>query len=297
MRLAPFIHHTHHPTVHITKPLFHPLQFVSLQSIHLDPVLPLIPASPHRSAWPVNKTRLRLSHSTILLPASRAARQQHQDSPKEEHHKRRKQSPDADLEARAAVSVIIDLLLDNSPGDEIRDQDNECNQPRDARDERGAQGTEDGGAERGEEREECETACHGVQDHDTGERISGVLGGGAVVAGAEGVEKGDGRVADAGVCAGVSAVAGGLLVIARGWDAVPEGTKVDGIAILEVDAEDGEVLDDWRRDGGDDEEDAGCEEQERAQMVEESEDHLCDPFSSPFFKNSLALLHSDRLDR
>lgn len=56
-----------------------------------------------------------------------------------------------------------------------------------------------------------------MEDHDAGERISGVLGGGAVVAGAKGVEEGDGRVADAGVCAGVSALAGGVLVIARGW--------------------------------------------------------------------------------
>ena len=56
-----------------------------------------------------------------------------------------------------------------------------------------------------------------MQDHDAGECISGVLGCRAVVAGVEGVEEGDGRVADAGVCAGVSAIAGGLLVIARGW--------------------------------------------------------------------------------
>lgn len=107
-----------------------------------------------------------------------------------------------------AIPIIIDLLLDNSPGNEIRNQHNESNQPRHGRDERRAQGSEDGSTQRGEEGEEGKTACDGVQDHDAGECVGGVLGCRAVVAGAEGVEEGDGGVADAGVCAGVSGVTG-----------------------------------------------------------------------------------------
>lgn len=52
-----------------------------------------------------------------------------------------------------------------------------------------------------------------MQDHDARECVGGVLGGGAVVAGAEAVEEWDGRVADVRFCAGVSAGAGGLLVV------------------------------------------------------------------------------------
>lgn len=67
-------------------------------------------------------------------------------------------------------------------------------------------------------------------------------------------------------------------------DAVPEGTKVDVSAIREVNAEDGHAVNDWRRDGGDEEEDACYEEQERCEMVEDSDGHLCDFFCSLFFK-------------
>ncbi|KFY55814.1 hypothetical protein V496_06885 [Pseudogymnoascus sp. VKM F-4515 (FW-2607)] len=224
--------------------------------IKLLPVLPLVPTSPHRRTRPINKPRLRLPHPTLLIPPPRAARH------------------------------------------EIRNQHHERHQPCDGGHERRAQGADDGRAQRGEEGEEGKAAGYGVKDHDAGERFGGVLGGGAIVAGADAVEEGHWRVADAGLGAAVSALAGRLLVIARvGWggrvdrwgdcsrggEKVPEGTKVDGVAILEVDAEDGEVLDDGRRDGGDDEEDAGCEEEERAQVAEESEGHLCDlSFSSPF---------------
>lgn len=63
-----------------------------------------------------------------------------------------------------------------------------------------------------------------MKDHDAGECFGGVLGGGAVVAGTDAVEEGHGRVADAGLGAAVSALAGGLLVIARvGWG----GGRVD----------------------------------------------------------------------
>lgn len=106
-----------------------------------------------------------------------------------------------------AMPIIIDLLLHNSPGNEIRNQNHESNQPRNAGDERRAQGAEDGCTQRGEEGEEGKTAGHGVEHHDAGECVGGVLGGGAVVARAEGVEDGDGGVADVGLCAGVSGVA------------------------------------------------------------------------------------------
>lgn len=209
-----------HPTVHTLR-IFFPSYTNFTPCIpapveHLVPVLPLVPASPVRRTGSLNISRLDLTATTSLLPASRAARKQHQNRSKEEHHKRREQGPDALPVRRVAVTIIIDLLLDDAPGDEIGNQDNEGDEPCDGGDERCAQGAEDGGAERGEEGEECETACHGVEDHDTGERISGVLGGRAVVASVFAIEVGDGRVADVGLCAGASLVTGGLLVIARG---------------------------------------------------------------------------------
>ncbi|KFY32944.1 hypothetical protein V495_08588 [Pseudogymnoascus sp. VKM F-4514 (FW-929)] len=243
-----------HPAVHTLRIFFLPpytnfIPCVPTPVEHLVPVLPLVPASPVRRTRSLNISRLDLTATTSLLSTSRAARKQHQNRSKEEHHKRREQGPDALPVRCVAVTIIIDLLLDDAPGDEIGDQDNEGDEPCDGGDERCAQGTEDGGAEGGEEGEECETAGYGVEDHDARERISGVLGGRAVVASVFAIEVGDGRVADVGLCAGASLVTG-----------VPEGTKVDVSAIREVHAQDGHAVNDWRGDGGDEEEDACYEE-------------------------------------
>ena len=137
---------------------------------------PLVPAFRDWSARSINITRLDLpSCSTLLLPAPRAARKQLQQRPKEEQHKRRQQGPNPNLKPSMAMPIIIDLLLHNSPSDEISDQDHKSNQPRHTRDERRAQGTEDGCTQRGEEGEEGKTAGDGVEHHDAGECVGGVL--------------------------------------------------------------------------------------------------------------------------
>lgn len=75
------------------------------------------------------------------------------------------------------------------------------------------------------------------------------------------------------------------LIIGRRWrdllglrgigDAVPKCAKANrgvvvGCAICELHAQDRDVIDDGRGDGGDEEKDGGCEEQEGADMVKNS---------------------------
>jgi len=177
----------------------------------------------------------------------------------------------------AATTVLVDVVLDDSEENEVGNHDYQSDEPGDGSDHGGQKRTEDAGAESEEEGDECETAGDGVEDHNPGQCFGGIGGCGVEIC-----------IVNRGhyVCGVVADVfASAVVLVGAGWRNIkhtmpkcPEcNTRMSDIALVgEHNLHDRDITDDWRRDGGDQQQDSSCKKEEAADMVENSSFGHCD---------------------
>jgi len=175
------------------------------------------------------------------------------------------------LAAALVLAVVVDVVANGADPHEISRHDHDGEDPGESGDQGGEQRAADAGSECEEEGNECQAANDGVQDHDAGKRFGGILSGGGEVGRVNGVHD-RGRV--------VADVLLGAVILIRVCrcdveNAIAKCAKGDrGVAqsrgVGECHLQQGDVMDDRRGDGGDEEEDRGCEEEERSYMVKNS---------------------------
>ena len=192
----------------------------------------------------------------------------------------------------AAGPVTVDVVLDDAEEREIACHDDEGDEPRHSCDHGREQGAKDTGAKREEERDEGEAAGDGVENHDAGEGLGCVFGRGAE---GRGVDLGhdvsrvvandlgeaeiligpDSNVSCALRRGSGKAGEGNIRDRRHIENAVTKGSEGHGgvadISLVgEHDLQDRNVPDDGCGDGRDEEEDRRGEEEEGADMVEDS---------------------------
>jgi len=169
------------------------------------------------------------------------------------------------------------MVLDDSEEHEISDHNYECDDPGDSSDHGGEERAADASAKSEEEGNECKTAGNWVKDHNAGEGFGGIGGCGVEVCVIDHRHNVGGVVAD--VFTGAVVLIGDSRRNIK--HAVTKGpkrnTRMPDIALVgEHNLQDRDIIDDWRRDGGDQKQDGGCEEEESANMVEDSCFSHCD---------------------
>lgn len=247
----------------------------------------------------IPRIRLRIHCPGVaaLRPPVRAAGKQHQEHGEEEQDHARQRRPDRRVEACGDVGIgAVDFILDDAKGDEVGDDDHERHDPGQEAQDGGDEGADDGGAERGEEGEEGQAAGDGVQDHDAREDSGDALGAELFVGG--GLQHLDWGVADLHLRADVRPAAGRCVScmwllrweeadLPAGGCAVAKRSECNDIFVLQLYFQQGDVVDHRSGDGGDEEEDRCCEEQEGADMGDET--HLCCRFLRNNIKWSFCL--------
>ena len=120
---------------------------------------------------------LRLAGGTVLVHACREAGEEDDEGCEEEEDHGGEDGPHSRGEDGVrSAAVLVDLVLDDAPGDEVTGHDCERDDKGDGRDERGQQRSKDTSAERKEERNECKSSCDRVKDHDAGKGLRGIDG-------------------------------------------------------------------------------------------------------------------------
>jgi len=197
-----------------------------------------------------------------LMQSRGAAGEQDNKGAEEQAHHGHEEGPDSSGEHGVVASAIaVDLILDDAPGDEISDHDNQGHDPGEGGDEGCEDGAAPAGTESEQERDEGDSAGNRVQDLNSGKAVSGVLCGATVVVDAvDGFHDQNRRVADR--VRGTPVI--GLV------NTVPKGTEADGGAIGEGNLEKSDAVHGGGTDGGDQEEDGGGEEEECADVVKEA---------------------------
>jgi len=120
------------------------------------------------------------SANIILVASSRETSKQDNESRKEQEDHSRKLSPHANGVFRLASTIVlaaVDVVLQDSEGDEVRRHHYDGERPRQGCDQRCEKCAADAAAEGEEEGDECHAADDGVQDHDASESLGGVFGG------------------------------------------------------------------------------------------------------------------------
>lgn len=184
-----------------------------------------------------------------------------------------------------STAIFVDMVLDDSKEHEIGDHNYECDDPGDSSNHGGEESTADTGTESEEEGNERKTAGDGVEDHDTGEGFGGVGRCGVEICVVDHGHDVGGVVADV--------FAGAVILISAGRrnieNTMSKGTerytRMSDITLVgKHNLQDWDIIDDWRRDGGDQQQNSSCEQEEGADMVEDSCLGHCDGFGYGVWK-------------
>jgi len=199
----------------------------------------------------------------IAVSARREASEEDDEHSEEQEDHSRKAGPHADaVDSVAAGAVLVDVVLDDAEHGEVDGHDDESHEPGDARHGGGEKSAAHARAGGEEECEECKSACYGVENHHACKTLGRGCGGVVEVTAVDVLHDLSGVIAD---------VAASAVVISRefrGQDAVAKGSEGNGGVVGERHLQYVEVVDDWGGDGGDEEQDCRCKEQEGAHMVE-----------------------------
>lgn len=223
------------------------------------------------------------SHLLALAAAAttaRAAGEEDNDGGSQGEDSSDKDEPDTDSPLSVEVDVcIVDPSLDNGEASKVAGQGDNSDKEGQEGDKRRHQGAQCAGAEGQEEGDEAEPGSNGVQHHDISQCLGRVLGSIRKFndIASSSVVNDRGRV--------VADLRLGAFIAALSENAVTKGAKVDyrwGLAsvgpgqLVKVDLKDGDVVDYRSSDVNDDEQDCRCEQQEAAEMVDESSNAHCD---------------------
>lgn len=131
----------------------------------------------------------------LALAAAGAAGDEDQDGGDEEGNDGADDAPDTRAVRGRETSSVVGVVVDDGHAGEVSGQDDNGDDEGKTREDRGEEGLEGAGANGGEqETDEGKDAANGVQDHDAGQRLGGVLtSAGDVDAGVE-VAEDEGRV-------------------------------------------------------------------------------------------------------
>jgi len=151
-----------------------------------------------------------------------------------------------------STAILVNMILDDSEEHEIGNHDCESNDPGDSSDHGSEECTADASAKSEEEGDECKTAGNWVEDHDAGEAFGGVSGGSVEVCVIDHIHYVGGVVAD--VFAGAVILVGASRrniehTVTKGSE---RDTRMADVALVgKHDLQDWDIIDDWRRDCGD----------------------------------------------
>ena len=240
---------------------------------------------------------LSMTSIALLVQTARAASQEHNNGSQEDHDHSSQEGPDTRTPCGlASIIHIVDLVTDDAEEGEIGSENDDGDDEGEGGHNSRGDGTNESAAERKEEGNECEAASNRVEYHNASQGFRGVLLSVVEFHGGDGVHLLQWVVADCdfgavvivvtglyvSICCICEGGKGNILGIGNVQDAVSEGAKGDGgaggrCAILEGDAEDGDVIDDGRGDCGDEEKGSCNKEEERADVVEDTCCH-CEGF-------------------
>jgi len=219
-------------------------------------------------------------HSSIRLLVSvcRETSEQNNEGRKEEADHSSQDRPHASrVVCMTSTSIPVHVSLDDAKEYEIGDHNHQRNEPCNSSNHGGQQSTADAGTKSEEESNECKTAGDRVENHDAGKGLCGIGGSGVEVGAVNGGHHVNGVVSNV--------LAGAVILVGISWrnieHTVSKGskgnTRVSDIALVgKHNLHDRDVMDDWRRDGGDQQQNRCCEEEEGAHMVEDSSFGHCD---------------------
>jgi len=207
----------------------------------------------------------------LMVPLAAATEQCDKGSEEEQDHRSEYRPHGRAKHSVTTRAIAVDVIFDDSEWDKVCHHNDECKDPSEHCHDRSEQATDDTGAEGKKEGDEGETAADRVKNHYSSETVSRIAWGGAKVGWFDGGHNPGWIVTD--VTAWTPVLVGGD---GRNIEnAVTKSPECNGrIAyvgtVCQGHFQNGNVANDWSRDGGDEEENKCEEEEEGSNMMDDA---------------------------